>query len=92
MISNHVAIVPVEILNKIQVNQTHTTTEIENQQTVLVDQIVLQTHIILLTTQDTNIVVQMTIQIIVSKEYSPVTHIVKVSKLYTGIVKVPTES
>ena len=91
MISNHVAMVQVEILNKIQVNQTHTTA-IENQQTVLVDQIVPQIHIILLTTQDTNIVVQMTIQIIVSKEYSPVTHIVKVSKLYTGIVKVPTES
>ena len=64
-----------------KVNQTHTTTAIENQQTVLVDQIVLQTHIILLATQDTKIVVQMTIQIIVSKEYSPVTHIVKASKL-----------
>ena len=91
MISNHAAIVPVEILDKIQVNQTHLTA-IENQQTVLVDQIVLQTHIILLTTQDTNIVEQMTIQIIVSKVYSPVTHFVKASKLYTGIVKVPTES
>ena len=92
MILNHVATVPVEITDKIQVNPTHITTAIENQQTVLVDQIVPQTHIILLTTQDTNIVVQMTIQIIVSKVYSLVTHIVKASKLYTGIVKVPTES